>query len=200
MIRMEPNEKFMNAVRKVLSMKISEFIRKYRDLLPQFDFITEDDRVEDLLRLVREGKHYIIVIDKRGRLRGIVTYVDILLVFGKPKSAFLPFSSITTSFSKIRVPADSLLKIMVSRVMERLPQHIRLDESVEVAATVMHMNNIHHVVVVDRSDMVWGLITAHSIFRAILREAGIEERRAKVIDEQELFRRFEQDYRAGKGK
>ena len=82
--------------------------------------------------------------------------------------------------------------------MERLPQHIRLNETVEDAATVMHMNNIHHVVIVDENDMVWGLMTAHSIFRAILRESGIEEKKTKVIDEHELFRRFEKEFKSRK--
>ena len=198
MIRLSITEKFMKAVSKVLSMKVSEFIRKYKDLLPSFDFVTEDDNVEDLLRLIKEDKHYIIVIDKHGRLRGIITYIDILLMFGKPKSAFLPFSSITTSFSKVKVSVDTLLKISIARVMERLPQHIRLNETVEDAATVMHMNNIHHVVIVDENDMVWGLMTTHSIFRAILRESGIEEKKTKVIDEHELFRRFEKEFKSRK--
>ena len=193
---MSTTEKFMKAVSRVMSMRVSEFIKRYKDLLPPFDFIAEDDSVEDLLKLVREGKHYIIVIDRRGRLRGIVTYIDLLLMFGKPKAAFLPFSSIATSFGKVKVPTETLLKIPVARVMERLPQYIRLDETVEDAATIMHMNNIHHVVIVDEEDMVWGLMTAHSIFRAILREAGIEGGKARVIDEHELFKRFEERYKS----
>ncbi len=187
-------KKFIDAVNKVMAMKVSEFIKNYKDLLPPYDFVAEDDSVEDLLKFVEEGKHYIIVIDRRGRLRGIVTYIDLLLIFGKPKTAFLPFSSIATSFSKIKVPAETLLRIPVARVMERLPQHVKLDETIEDATIIMHMNNVHYVVIVDVEGMVWGLLTAHSIFRAILREAGIKGKKIRAIDEHELFRRFKEKY------
>jgi len=189
-------KRFIDAVNKVMAMKVSEFIKNYKDLLPPFDFVAEDDSVEELLKFVEEGKHYIIVIDRRGRLRGIVTYIDLLLIFGKPKTAFLPFSSIATSFSKIKVPTESLLRMPVAKVMERLPQHVRLDEKVEDATIIMHVNNIHHVVIVDEEGMVWGLMTAHSIFRAILREAGIERKKIEVVDEHVLFKRFKERYKA----
>ncbi len=188
-------KKFINAVNKVMTMRVSEFIKNYKDLLPPFEFVTEDDSVGDLLKFVREGKYFIIVIDRKGRLRGIVTYIDLLLALGRPRSAFLPFSSIATSFSRVKVPTEALLGMPVAKVMERLPQHVRLDERVEDVTTIMHTNNINHVVVVDKKGMVWGLITAYSIFRAILREAGIERKKIKRVDEHELFRRFKESSR-----
>ncbi len=168
---------FSKITRDILSMSIKEFIDKYKDLLPSYGVVTEDDSIEKVLELVRENKHYIIVVDKHGKLRGIVTYLDILLALGgpKPTAAFLPFSSIASALRKVKLSSEVLPKVLVKRIMERTPHHIGLEDTVEEAIDMMEKYHIHHLIVVDKKGTAKGIVTAHAIFRAVVKEIESEK-------------------------
>lgn len=168
---------FMKAAKNVLSMRIRDFIEKYSDLLPPYGIITEDESVEKVLDMVKEGKHYIIVVDKRGRVRGIVTYLDLLLALGGPPkavAAFMPLASMASSLRKIKLSSEVLPKVLVKRIMERHPHHVKLTNTVEDAIDAMSRDHTYHAVIVDEKGRAKGVLTAHAIFRAVIKEARAE--------------------------
>ena len=168
---------FAKAARNILSMRVKEFIEKYGNLLPPYGVIVEDENVEKVLDMIKEGKHYIIVIDKHGKVRGMVTYLDLLLAMGGPKAvaAFMPFASLASSLRKIKLSSSVLPKVLVKRIIERHPHYIRLDSTVEEAVDAMYRDHIYHVVIVDEKGRAKGILTAHAIFRAVMEEIKAEE-------------------------
>jgi len=163
---------FSKAARKILSLKVEDFISKYRDLLPQYGVVGEEENIAKIIELIGNNKHYIIVVDKKNKLRGIITYLDVLLMLGGPKATavFLPLSSIASSLRRIKVSSDVLPRISVRKIMEREPHRVKLEETIEEAIDVMEKSHTHYVVVVDKEGKVKGIITAHAILRAVLEE------------------------------
>jgi len=160
---------------KVLSMKLRDFVRLFKDLIPPFDYVMEDDPLEEVLKLLFGGKHYIIVLDRRGRLKGLITYIDLVTLFSKAaiKSAQHAFGSLRELLKSAGVSIGTHGEILAGDLMERLPHWVFIDETVEDAIDLMHRDRCYHAVIRDKEGMVYGVITYHSIFRAIVREAGI---------------------------
>ena len=168
--------RFYQAIETVLAMKLTEFMEKYRDLLPRFALVEEEMEMAKVLDLLRSGKHYIIVVDKRNRVKGIISYIDFMLMFGRRRSTamFAPFSSVSRSLRRSRMPYETLIGLSASDIMTILPPHLWTDSRVEDALKYMSSAGTNYAVVTTREGVVVGIVTAHAIFRAVLKEAGFE--------------------------
>lgn len=163
---------FAKIARRILSMRISEFMERYGSLLPAYGTISESDSIESAIRMVKCGKHYIVVVDSKGRVKGVLSYLDILLAMGGRRAiaSFSPLASLALSLGRIKVPPGILIKAAVRDIVERRPHYLKDEESVEEAVDVMFNDRLYHVVVVDRNGRPRGVLTAHAIFRAIMKE------------------------------
>lgn len=169
------SEALIKGAEKVLSMSLRDFVKLFKDLIPPFDYVMEDDTLEIVLKRLFEGKHYIIVLDHRGRLKGLITYLDLVTLFSKASMKSMPyaFSSLRELLKGAGVPLGAHGEVLARDLMERLPHWVYVDETVEDAVHLMHRDKCYHAVIRDREGMVYGVITYHSIFRAIVREAGL---------------------------
>ncbi len=166
-------ETFAISVTEILAMKCSDFIKRYRDLLPKFEFVHEDDSVSHVFSLMSEGKDYIVVIDSHGRLRGVITYLDVLMHIGRKEHRILttPLSSIVSSLKRSRIPAEILSDLKVSLLMKTLPPIVESNSEVLEALDAMERADTHYTLVLTPDGAVLGVITAHAIFRAAMRES-----------------------------
>lgn len=169
-------ESLVRGASKVLGMKVKDFIRKYRDLTPMYDYVVEDDPLSSILRQVLQGKHYVIVIDRRGRLKGLITYDDILVLLGQTSLAkhHIPFTGPRRLIKGSGLRPEDEGRIKARDIMDRLPHCVLAHETVAEAVALMEREGTQHAVVTDEEHMVYGVLTTHSILRAILQESGLE--------------------------
>ncbi|RLE54649.1 MAG: hypothetical protein DRJ40_10450 [Thermoprotei archaeon] len=161
------------ALENILMMTVGEFIERYRDLLPRFTMISETETLEKVLEHIYNGYHYIVVTDHRGRVRGVVYHLDLIYSIGHPHFEQIPaLLNILHFRRRIKVPIDVLLKTPVDEIMRRTPPCIKEDKLVSDSVDLMHKVHRSYVIVMSKSDEVRGIVTAHSILRAALRESG----------------------------
>ncbi|TVQ37565.1 MAG: CBS domain-containing protein [Spirochaetaceae bacterium] len=117
--------------------------------------------------LRREKIHRLPVLDKHGRLTGIISEKDLLYASPSPAST-LNVYEMTNLLSKLKVET-----VMTREVIITSP-----DETLEDAARKMSDNNIGGLPVVDAKGVLVGIITESDIFRVFIdlfgsRKSGI---------------------------
>ena len=118
--------------------------------------VTPDRPFQDALKLMRDHRcRRLPVVNKRGKLVGIVSERDLLHVSPSPATS-LSIWEITYLLSKIQVR-----KIMTKEVITTTP-----DTPIEDAAHSMADNKIGGLPVVDERNRVVGVITETDIFKA----------------------------------
>ena len=116
-------------------------------------------------RILREHRiRRLPVVDKEGRLVGIVTEHD--LKVASPSSATtLDMYEMTYLLSEMRVEA----------IMTKKPLSIRVTDTVERAALIMRDRKVGCLPVVDADGKVAGIITDTDIFRLFVSITGIDQ-------------------------
>ena len=163
-------EDFTKILEEILDMDVGTFIKAYRDTLPDYEIVHEDTTIEELFEHMAQGRDYIIIVDSKGRLRGAITYLDILMYIGRHEHRVLTtaLGSIRGTLTISRIPSETLAKMKVSILMKRLPPHVSIDHSVREALNIMENCDTHYTVVQTKDGAVVGIITMHAIFRAAM--------------------------------
>jgi acetoin utilization protein AcuB len=146
-------------------------------MTPDPTTITPDDSYSEALRIIRENKfHHLPVVDKKGKLIGIVTEADLL--HASPSAA--------TSLSIYELNY-LLAKLTVREVMSSPVITVPEDEPLEEAAKVMVNKRISCLPVMRDGDpstssgqALVGMITETDIFRAFVEVLGGEEASLRV--------------------
>jgi acetoin utilization protein AcuB len=120
--------------------------------------VTPDTPYQAALKMMREGKfRRLPVVDKHGRLAGIVSERDLLHASPSPASSL--------SVWELNY---LLAKLTVGQVMTRAIIITTPDTPIEHAASLMVANKIGGLPVVDEHDHVIGVITETDIFKAFV--------------------------------
>lgn len=126
--------------------------------------VREDTSLDDALRIMRENKvRRLPVLDKKGKLVGIVSEKDLL--YASPSPA--------TSLSVWEIHS-LIAKIKVSELMTKKVITICEDCPIEEAARIMVDNKIGGLPVM-RGDTVVGIITETDLFKIFLELLGARE-------------------------
>jgi acetoin utilization protein AcuB len=126
--------------------------------------VTEDTPVDRALRLMRDEKvRRFPVLDKRGKLVGIVSEKDLLTVSPSPATS-LSMYEIPYLLSKIKV-RDTMAKDVIS---------VTEDTPLEEAARIMADNKIGGLPVTRDGKLV-GIITETNLFKVFLEMLGARE-------------------------
>lgn len=134
--------------------------------------ITSDVPVQDALaRMQREKVHRYPVVDKRGKLIGIVTDADLMNAS--------PSEATTLSVWEIQ---SLLSKITVERVMTTNVVTVSEDTTVEEAARIMSDNHFGGMPVM-RGDLLVGMISETDLFHIFLEMLGARTAGVRVTVE-----------------
>jgi len=126
--------------------------------------VREDASVDEALRLMRGEKiRRLPVVDKRGKMVGIVSELDLLKVSPSP----------ATTLSIYEIPY-LLSKIKIRDVMTKKPIVVAEDTPLEEAARIMADNKISGLPVL-RDDKLVGIITETDLFKIFLEMLGARE-------------------------
>lgn len=131
--------------------------------------VRQDVDVETALRLMHsEDIRRLPVVDKQGKMVGIVSELDLLKVSPSP----------ATSLSVYEIPY-LLSKIKMKDVMTRDVVSVAEDTTLEEAARVMSDNKIGGLPVM-RGDKVVGIITETDLFKTFLEMLGARQEGVRV--------------------
>ena len=131
--------------------------------------VTEDTSVDEALRIMHEEKiRRLPVLNKHGRLVGIVSELDLLKVSPSP----------ATSLSMWEIPY-LLSKIKMRDIMTRDVITVTEDTPLEEAARIMADNKIGGLPVM-RDDKLVGIITETDMFKIFLEMLGARERGVRL--------------------
>ncbi len=131
--------------------------------------ITADVRVDEALKVMRDNKvRRLPVVDKTGRLVGIVSEMDLLYASPSP----------TTSLSVYELHY-LLARITVQDVMTKEVISVEEDTPLEEAARIMVDNKIGGLPVVRDGKLV-GIITETDLFKIFLELLGARERGVRL--------------------
>lgn len=97
------------------------------------------------------------VVGRHGKLLGIVTRSDVRQA--KPSEAT------TLNVWEMNY---LLAKLQLNDIMTADPYHVRPDDTIKTAATIMHKNKIGALPVVDEKECVVGIVTESDIFRVLI--------------------------------
>jgi len=131
--------------------------------------ITEDTSVDEALQLMHsESIRRLPILDKRGRMVGIVSELDLLKVSPSP----------ATTLSLYEIPY-LLSKIKMRDVMTKDVITVTEDTPLEEAAHIMADNKIGGMPVV-RDDKLVGIITETDLFKVFLEMLGAREKGVRL--------------------
>jgi len=118
----------------------TECIRRLN--LPEAIIVTEETPIAEVLKSMQEARRGCVLIEKHGKLHGLVSERDILVKFiGDRMSGDLPVREIMSTELKTLSP----------------------DDSVEKAIQVMSRGGYRHVPLVDAEGKILGMIAARNI-------------------------------------
>ncbi|MCX7770565.1 MAG: CBS domain-containing protein [Proteobacteria bacterium] len=141
----------------------------------EFLTVSPDMGVSEVAKIFLErGKDCALVIDKSGKLIGIVTETDLIF---QEKNIHIPtFFTFMDSFiilENLSKLDEEIKKISASKVEEIMTSEdiitIGPDTPVNDAATIMIDKKVHHLPVVENGVPI-GLITKESLLKALVRE------------------------------
>ena len=164
---------FYKNIEKILNMKIRDFLEKYKELLPMYEIVEESTSVDDIIAHFQRGVSYLLVTGKNKKLKGGIAYSDFLNILGRTSSTALssPFSSVSRSLRRSRIPLESFKKLIASDILFSSPPCISEDSTIREALEFMYKSGTHYIVIVNNEKKVTGILTLHSIFRAIVKDS-----------------------------
>ena len=133
--------------------------------------ISPDTPFQEAVRIMREnGFRRLPVVDKSGRLVGIVSERDLLHASPSPASSL-----------SIWEMNYLLWKIKISELMSKNVIGVALDMPIEKAAQLMVANKIGGLPVINDAGVVVGVITETDIFKTFVEMMGSGERGVRVM-------------------
>lgn len=127
--------------------------------------VTPDVPFQDALKLMRDNKfRRLPVVDKFGKLVGIVSERDLLYASPSPAST-LSVWEMNYLLSKITVE-----KVMTQNVITTFP-----DTTIEMAAQILADHKFGGLPVIDDNDVPVGIITETDIFKSLVELFGAQE-------------------------
>lgn len=134
--------------------------------------VSEDTNISELSKILLENKiSGVPVIDKEGRIKGIVTEADILKDNIKIQFPFyfdpLMGTGYAVDFEKYRTEAREYLQIEVREIMTKRVKTVMVDTPVNKIAEILSSSNINRIPVVDSENKVVGIITRADIIKSM---------------------------------
>jgi len=161
-------KEFAESVEELLKMPLSEFISKYRDLLPKYSIIHYHANVGTVFSHLKDEREVMVVVDSEGNVRGILTPTDIVSIL-RPggRGVIRMHFGVAYAVGVKKLPPKSLVKLDVVSVMDKHPLVLEDDMSLSVAIERLSMEKTQYAVVVNAKGKILGVISTTSIVKAI---------------------------------
>jgi len=161
-------EEFVSSINNLLTIKLNDFMIKYKNLLPNYAIIHLHSKLADVFSQIKDGKEVMVVVDNEGNVRGILTPMDILVMLrSEGKGIIRTHFGTTYALRSKKLPPKSLLKLDVVSIMDKHPLVLEDDLDLVEAIERMSTERTNYAVVVNSRGKVLGVISSTSIIRVI---------------------------------
>lgn len=146
-------------------MRVADIMSK------QVDYVFVDTKLKDVARLIfGRSVNGVPVVDRKKKLVGFVTEKDILSKFYPSVQEYIedPFHS--SDFEKMERKVDDILEITVDKIMSKNPTVVTAETPVLRAQSLMFIEKVGRLPVVDGKNSLIGIISKGDIFKAIVGE------------------------------
>jgi CBS domain-containing protein len=145
-------------------MKVQDILKLKGNRM--FTSAPEESLSDAVIRMAEEDIGSLVVLDK-GRLAGMLTFREVLVVLAKRQK-------------EQRVgPTPTMNQILVSEVMNARPTHAAPDMTIDTLREVMNHCGERYLPVV-HDDVILGVVSFHDVARAVLDAQGFENRMLKA--------------------
>ena len=143
-------------------MKVSDVMSK------QVDFVTPNDRIEKAAFLIfGRGINGIPVCEKR-KIVGLITENDILKKFFPTISELVEDTVRATNFEEMEEKASTILSLPVKKIMSKNPVTVKADTPLLRAQSLMNIQKVGRLPVVDDKHNLIGIISKGDVFRSLI--------------------------------
>ena len=161
-------EELISSINNLLTIKLIDFMIKYKDSLPSYAIIHLHSKLADVFSQIKDGKEVMVVVDNEGNVRGILTPMDILVMLrSEGKGIIRTHFGTTYALRSKKLPPKSLLKLDVVSIMDKHPLVLEGDLELIEAIERMSSERTHYAIVVNPRGKVLGVISSTSIIKVI---------------------------------
>ncbi len=126
-------------------------------------------------RFAQEEITGVLVLDEERRLLGVITESDLV---DRQASLHIPTALaifdmvIPLGETRFEREVERLKAMTAGDLIERLPQTIAPDATLDEIAALMEEAHIHHIPVVDENNTIVGMVTKRELIRALVQRPG----------------------------
>jgi len=132
------------------------------------DYVTTNTSVRDIARLIfGKGINGVPVLDKT-KLVGFITERDILAKFYPSVEEYMEDPVNTSDFISMEKKVSNILSLSAGKIMSRNPVTVTADTPILKAQSLMFINKIGRLPVVDSKNHLVGIISKGDIFRSVV--------------------------------
>ena len=132
------------------------------------DYVTTNTSVRDIARLIfGKGINGVPVLDKT-KLVGFITERDILAKFYPSVEEYMEDPVNTSDFISMEKKVSNILSLSAGKIMSRNPVTVTADTPILKAQSLMFINKIGRLPVVDSKNHWVGIISKGDIFRSVV--------------------------------
>lgn len=132
------------------------------------DYVSINTSVRDIARLIfGKGINGVPVIEK-GKLVGFITERDILAKFFPSVEEYMEDPVNTSDFISMEKKVDNILSLKANKIMSRNPITVSPVTPILKAQSLMFLNKIGRLPVVDEKNHLVGIISKGDVFRSVI--------------------------------
>jgi CBS domain-containing protein/ubiquinone/menaquinone biosynthesis C-methylase UbiE len=132
------------------------------------DSVTSDAKISDVSRLIFGRGINGLPVVKGKKLVGFITERDILSQFYPSMSDFMQDPVHSANFEEMEAKISEILDMRVDKIMSNNPVSIPAETPILKAQSLMSVNEIGRLPVVDENNNLIGILTKGDIFRAVV--------------------------------
>lgn len=134
----------------------------------QVDYVTTNSTVKDIARIIfGRGINGVPVVDNR-KLVGFVTERDILSKFYPSVDEYMEDPVNTSNFESMEAKISNIFSMKASKVMSTNPIIVTPDTPLLKAQSLMFINSVGRLPVVDHENKLVGIVAQGDIFRSVV--------------------------------
>ncbi len=134
----------------------------------KIDFVTPKTKVRDISKLIFGHKINGVPVLKGKRVIGFITERDILSQFFPSMREYMEDPVNEANFEKMEKKLSQIFEMTADKIMSKRPVTIKANASLLEAQSLMFVNKIGRLPVIDKKRNIIGIIARGDIFRYLI--------------------------------
>jgi CBS domain-containing protein/SAM-dependent methyltransferase len=145
-----------------MGMKVSDVMQRH------VDFVERNTRILDIARIIFGRRINGVPVCDRGKVIGFISESDILSKFHPTMQEYTEDPFLSSNFEYMEEKAKGILELTAKDIMSKRSILVSKDDPLMKADSVMRIEGVGRLPVVDDKDHLIGIITKGDIFKALV--------------------------------